>query len=315
MQGAETRLLLLLPACLLLPIARAQRDSELAAINALYQSTEGAGWKEKAGWALMRCSDGDCTLKCDDSSPECPAWAVSGECESNPMFMHTNCANSCGRCGAQLCNDANAGCSEWAQMGECTNNAEFMLTNCPQSCQACDVVAKRAMDPCSRAMITCDEGKVSAMGLRDNSMAGTLPTEIGQLTALDSIHAFNNQISGTLPTQMGTLSKLRILSVYRNRISGALPTQLGLLTMLTRLVLFDLPISAVPTEIGNLRNLELMNMYRTAVEEAELPTQLAKLPSARVLVGEEPDRKEMNKEAEAMAAIMGRAGLKKKDEL
>ena len=35
---------------------------------------------------------------CADSSAKCADWAKSGECDSNPGFMHKTCAKSCGKC-------------------------------------------------------------------------------------------------------------------------------------------------------------------------------------------------------------------------
>ena len=41
-------------------------------------------------------------FKCTDTQGEhCALWAKAGECESNPGFMHVECAVSCGTCATQ----------------------------------------------------------------------------------------------------------------------------------------------------------------------------------------------------------------------
>jgi hypothetical protein len=41
---------------------------------------------------LALSSESDCA----DHHKDCPAWATSGECEKNPEWMRTSCAQSCG---------------------------------------------------------------------------------------------------------------------------------------------------------------------------------------------------------------------------
>lgn len=36
---------------------------------------------------------------CTDTHADCPNWAQSGECQSNPAYMHGACRRSCGLCG------------------------------------------------------------------------------------------------------------------------------------------------------------------------------------------------------------------------
>jgi len=64
-------------------------------------------------------------------------------------------------------------------------------------------------------------------------LTGTLPTELGLLTAVDFFNVGNNQITGTLPTELGRMTALAALfNVRFNNLNGPLPTELGLLTSL-----------------------------------------------------------------------------------
>ena len=93
---------------------------------------------------------------CADSSPECPAWKVAGECEKNPDYTKANCRFSCSVClkppskqsaaaavpaaaaaAKTPCVDSDpAQCPAWATSGDCKKNSEWMATNCCKSCTA-----------------------------------------------------------------------------------------------------------------------------------------------------------------------------------
>ena len=46
------------------------------------------------------------------------------------------------------------------------------------------------------------------MCLGHNEIGGTLPTQYGQLTALEVLQVDNNRLNGTLPTEYGNLFSL-----------------------------------------------------------------------------------------------------------
>ena len=56
---------------------------------------------------------------------------------------------------------------------------------------------------------------------------GTIPSEFGLLTNLESINVSNNKMTGSLPVELGNLKSLKVLNVEENSISGYLPTALG----------------------------------------------------------------------------------------
>eukprot|EP00928_Gymnodinium_smaydae_P071120 TRINITY_DN54795_c0_g1_i1.p1 TRINITY_DN54795_c0_g1~~TRINITY_DN54795_c0_g1_i1.p1 ORF type:complete len:405 (-),score=42.27 TRINITY_DN54795_c0_g1_i1:93-1256(-) len=62
-----------------------------------------------------------------DQRGECAGWAGMGECENNPSYMSTVCAESCAARAAM-------NCGFWASQGECENNPEFMAASCARAC-------------------------------------------------------------------------------------------------------------------------------------------------------------------------------------
>lgn len=231
---------------LLVQLAHAVPDSpQLVALNALYLSTNGAGWEEKRGWHALHCTHDGCSVNCTDTQqPEnCRDWALQGECNKNPSFMHEACARSCNTCEYTLCKDEEAECGNWARGGECSQSRrartqtrivlpqgvcprdqhsnpvrdtdpDFMKVSCARSCGWCASIQQQVNDPCARATVFCDEpGVVTSLSMRNNGMAGTLPTQLGLLAHLETVYMFSNSISGTLPTELGLLTSLRIASI------------------------------------------------------------------------------------------------------
>ena len=86
---------------------------------------------------------------------------------------------------------------------------------------------------CSWERVRCNGAgnEVNELDLGNFGLVGTLPTQIGDLSAYGDldIQLWENDISGTLPTQFGRLTaggKMTI-SLDGNSFSGTLPSELG----------------------------------------------------------------------------------------
>ena len=74
---------------------------------------------------------------------------------------------------------------------------------------------------------------------REWTLRGVIPTQLGNLTALETLDLGGSELTGSVPTQLGALTKLTRLDLGDNKLTGAIPTQLGALTKLTSLDLSD----------------------------------------------------------------------------
>ena len=84
--------------------------------------------------------------------------------------------------------------------------------------------------------VTVDgSGRVVNLDLRRNKLSGTLPPEIGDLSALRTLNLVGNKLNGPLPPQIGRLHALTKLDLTNNRLSGPIPEELGHLLDLKRL--------------------------------------------------------------------------------
>eukprot|EP00957_Ditylum_brightwellii_P096605 7357589-Ditylum_brightwellii.AAC.1 len=91
---------------------------------------------------------------------------------------------------------------------------------------------------CNWHGITCNyEGYVYWIGLSDNQLIGSIPSEVGLLSGLTFLYLENNQLTGSIPSVVGLLSHLGELYLRNNQLIGSIPSEVGLLSELTFLYL------------------------------------------------------------------------------
>jgi len=78
----------------------------------------------------------------DEYKKQCPLWAASGECATNPWFMKEKCQKSCEWCDKPGCTDDDGRCPRWSNKGECVGNTAFMHRHCRKSCGECGPFAE-----------------------------------------------------------------------------------------------------------------------------------------------------------------------------
>ena len=88
---------------------------------------------------------------------------------------------------------------------------------------------------CTVAPSACDAAEHGTpfegadLTLPGRALGGSIPSQLGLLTQLETLDLGYNRLSGSVPSQLGQLSRLITLDVADNRLGGSLPTQLGLL--------------------------------------------------------------------------------------
>ena len=71
---------------------------------------------------------------------------------------------------------------------------------------------------------TNSDGRVTALALNNNGLDGTLPAELGDLSALEQLDLQNNALSGALPDELANLTNLTSLLFNESRaLTGPLP--------------------------------------------------------------------------------------------
>ena len=91
-------------------------------------------------------------------------------------------------------------------------------------------------DNCGRVTWLCPLGCYSDV---TNTLAGTLPRELGDLSKLQHLELRGTGLTGAIPPELGNLRDLRQLWIIGTGMSGAIPPELASLGQLTRLHLHD----------------------------------------------------------------------------
>lgn len=75
----------------------------------------------------------------------------------------------------------------------------------------------------------------------------------------------------SLPTNLGEMSSLQTMNFHNNFIGGQIPSELGLLQSAKELILSDNLISGtLPAEIGSMAQLEVLNLEGKPMERSSI---------------------------------------------
>ncbi|CAI5484295.1 unnamed protein product, partial [Closterium sp. Yama58-4] len=90
---------------------------------------------------------------------------------------------------------------------------------------------------CSLAYhVDCDDqGMVTYMDLGNNTLSGSIPSIIGNVSNLVTLSLFSNILSGSIPSTFGYMSRLTYLSLAYNNLTGPIPSTIGYMSSLTYL--------------------------------------------------------------------------------
>ncbi|CAB9518684.1 LRR receptor-like serine threonine-protein kinase [Seminavis robusta] len=127
-------------------------------------------------------------------------------------------------------------------------------------------------------------------------LTGTIPTEIGRVTDLESLYLHANQLTGEVPSEIGQLTLLERLWVQNNPVAGTIMTEVGLLTNLISLQWREtMTRGTLPTELGLLSNQTRFLSLRTQFLTGTIPTEIGRMTAleslylnANQLTGEVP---------------------------
>ncbi|KAJ8433933.1 hypothetical protein Cgig2_001862 [Carnegiea gigantea] len=123
---------------------------------------------------------------------------------------------------------------------------------------------------------------LSFLDLHDNSLYGTIPSSITNLTKLSSLHLGNNHFTGKIPPELGQMTSLKNLNFINNFLSGYIPPSLGNLTNLTVLILGNNRLmGSIPPELGKLKSLSELRINLNNLTGA-IPSSIGNLSSLKV---------------------------------
>ena len=128
---------------------------------------------------------------------------------------------------------------------------------------------------------TNDAGRVTELflGYPGKNLAGYIPPELGNLSALKILELSYNQLTGPIPPELGKLSNLEGLGLHENGLTGPIPPELGNLSRLEGLRLGGNQLTGpIPPELGNLSNLKFLRLQENGLT-GTIPPELANPPN------------------------------------
>ena len=295
--------------------ARAQGTvaTDRAALEALYNATDGANWTDNTNWLSNAALSQWYGVTTDVSGRVTVLYLtdnnLSGEIPADlgdltnlqNLYLWQN--NLSGEIPAELggltslqilfLEDSNLSGEIPAELGGLTSLQSLYLAQNGLSgeipAELGDLTNLRTLDLQNNNLsgeIPAELGDLTSLQnlfLRDNNLSGEIPAELGDLTSLLILYLRNNNLSGEIPAELGDLTSLQILDLQNNNLSGEIPAELGDLTNLQNLYLAQNGLSGeIPAELGDLTSLQYLYLWGTELS-GEIPAELGDLTSLLVL--------------------------------
>ncbi|KAK4802913.1 hypothetical protein SAY86_001116 [Trapa natans] len=135
--------------------------------------------------------------------------------------------------------------------------------------------------PCFWTGIACGNSlsQVVNLNLQTRNLVGSIPPQLGNLSALRHLNLRNNNLSGELPPELFRIKGLQSLVLSGNSLSGRFPPGIGGLGSIKSLRLNNNRFSgSIPSEFGNLSSLQGTLDLSHNLFDGTIPTELGNLP-------------------------------------
>ncbi len=145
----------------------------------------------------------------------------------------------------------------------CTpNKFQGIACNCDNI--LCEITQFALVEGKLKGSIPSSLGQLTALEVllvQDNELSSNIPKELGQLTSLFLLNLGNNLLTSSIPSTFGNLIKLTNINLSNNKLTSFIPPELGKnLTELGEINFGNnLLTSSIPSTFGNLLNLK--NLY------------------------------------------------------
>lgn len=233
---------------------------DVAALTALYNSTNGANWTNK--WNLAG----------DPFAWHGVAWSGTRVVQINIISN-----NLVGNLPSALGNLTNLN-TLWLPFNSLSGTIPASLGNL-NNLESLSLYSNNLS-----GSIPSELGSLSnliMLQLGRNNLSGLVPSEIGNLTNLKSLILESNSLTGSVPTSFANLTSLEFLNLGSNSFTG-MEVDLGGLSNLTSLSLSGIPLGPIPAWVFELTNLNYLTLTNCSLED-ELSSDVGELVNLKGL--------------------------------
>ena len=246
-------------------VAESSTDEDRAALEALYDTTGGAGWTDSTNWKT--------------SAPLDDWYGVTTDADGRVSQLDLSWNELTGPIPVDLGSLVNL-----QRLELFSNN----LTG-PIPSELGSLVNLETLDLSGNELtgpIPVDLGSLvnlQRLELFSNNLTGPIPSELGSLVNLETLDLSGNELTGSIPAELGSLANLEWLSLGSNELTGPIPAWLGELVQLRSLGLDGNELTgSIPAELGSLANLEWLSLGSNELT-GPLPAWLGELVQLRSL--------------------------------
>ncbi|GAY66412.1 hypothetical protein CUMW_248560, partial [Citrus unshiu] len=188
---------------------------------------------------------------------------------------------------------------------------------------------------CNWTGVVCDvhSHRVTVLNISSLNLTGTIPSQLGNLSSLQSLNLSCNRLSGSIPSAIFTIYTLKYVSFRENQVSGQIPANIcsnlpfldylslaknmfhggipSALSNCTYLQILHLSYNdfsgAVPKDIGNLSKLKELYLGRNRLQ-GEIPREFGNLTELEQMSLSENELQEhavAGEQAEDMLQVLG----------
>ncbi|XVF54623.1 hypothetical protein PTKIN_Ptkin05aG0196400 [Pterospermum kingtungense] len=138
---------------------------------------------------------------------------------------------------------------------------------------------------CNWVGVSCaaKHSRVGALRLPNLGLAGTIPSQIGNLSFLVSLDLSGNNFYGNLPRELTKLNRLKHIELSFNFLSGEIPTMFVRLDKVLYLNLSGNNLTGtIPPSISNMSNLEVLDLKHNLIH-GYIPHEISHLQNLMIL--------------------------------
>ena len=249
-------------------VSAAIPTSERDALIALYQSTNGANWSNRANWL-------------GSTGTECTWFGVVCDFETQSNVLHielpdnhldgplpSSLRNLTKLTALYLTNNHLTG-NLPPELGE-LSNLDFLYLQSN---------ALTGPFPPQYGNLK----KLAQVSLYQNQLSGPLPAQIGDMTAIEELSLSDNAFTGPIPADLARLANAKVIELSVNQLTGSIPPAIGTLPKLERFTAGDNHLSGpIPPQLGDASTLrELYLGYNELT--GPIPSTFGKLHALEVL--------------------------------